>query len=216
MSQLTFHGKDLQQKFGEATKLATVFRHIEAELKAVNEVVCQFKVNGIALDEAGERKFSDSTLTEIQIIEVTSERPAILLHEVLNNWVNQIPGMIQRNDQLSSDFRFKGMEGQMKPLVDLIDDCQLLIDSLLSIQTVFSEMKYVQSEEWLGAQSKMSSAVGEVLAAFQSKNTTLLADILEYDMGHSLQLWLDTLTNLRQNLGSAHTENVRNNKEEND
>jgi hypothetical protein len=103
----------------------------------------------------------------------------------------------------------------MKSLVDLIDDCQLLIDSLLSIQTVFSEMKYVQSEEWLGAQSKMSLAVGEVLAAFKNKNTTLLADILEYDMGHSLQLWLDTLINLRQNLGSAHTEIARNNKEEN-
>jgi hypothetical protein len=214
MSQLTFQGKDLQVKFGGDTKLEVAFRHIEAELKAVNEVVCQFKVNGMALDEQAEKTLAASPLAEIDLIEVTSERPNILLNEVLKNWIEQIPNMIQRNDTLSSDFRFKGLEGQMKSLVDLIDDCQLLIESLLSIQSVFSDMADVQSEQWLGAQSKMSAAVGEVLSAFQNKNGTLLADILEYDMGHSLQLWLDTLIKLRQNLSSANSENERNSEKE--
>ena len=203
MSQLNFSGSDLQRKFGEAATLGSVFKAIENDLKRVGEVVCQFKVNGLTLDEASEQRLSAALLGEVQTLDVTSQKPSEILSGVLGNWSLQIPKMIEKNDQLASDFRFKGMEGQLTALVALIDDCQLLVDSLISIDQVFPQLEIVQSGSWKKAQTQMAQAIGEALTAFQKKDFTQLADILEYDMGHSMQVWLDILTKLQESIGNG-------------
>lgn len=202
MSQLNFLGLDLQKKFGETATLGLVFKAIENDLKKVGEVVCQFKVNGLTLDEASELRLAEALLGEVETLDVTSQRPSEILDGVLSNWCLQIPKMIEKNDQLSSDIRFKGIDGQLKALVALIDDCQLLVDSLISIDQVFPQLEIVRSGSWKTAQRQMAQAIGEALAAFQKKDFTQLADILEYDMGHSMQVWFDILTRLQ-----ASTEN---------
>lgn len=202
MSQLNFLGLDLQKKFGETATLGLVFKAIENDLKKVGEVVCQFKVNGLTLDEASELRLAEALLGEVETLDVTSQRPSEILDGVLSNWCLQIPKMIEKNDQLSSDIRFKGIDGQLKALVALIDDCQLLVDSLISIDQVFPQLEIVRSGSWKSAQRQMAQAIGEALAAFQKKDFTQLADILEYDMGHSMQVWFDILTRLQ-----ASTEN---------
>ena len=206
MSQLSFQGPDLVAKFGSNTELQVVFRYIEKELAAVQEVVCQFKINGMALTEETEKTLAQAKVGEVQVLEVTGQRPRAILGDILVGWVQQIPNLIKKNDTLAGAFRFKGAEGQLRALVDLIDDAQLLIDSISSIQTVFAQMPLVKSAQWRDAQIKMGAAVGEVLAAFQKKDYTLLADILEYDMGHALQVWLDTLAKLQAGLTEGHVE----------
>jgi hypothetical protein len=51
----------------------------------------------------------------------------------------------------------------------------------------------VKSEAWKKAQTQMASAIGEALQAFQKKDFNWLADILEYDLGHALQTWMEQL-----------------------
>jgi hypothetical protein len=122
---------------------------------------------------------------------------------VLRNWSEQIPKMIQMNDDLATQIRFKGIEGQLKTLVDLIDESQLLVDSIISIDTAFSHLPVVQSESWRKAQKLMAHGIGEALQAFQKKDFNWLADILEYDMGHSLQTWMELLENLNQDVKNS-------------
>ena len=203
MSQLNFLGSDLQRKFGEAMTLGSVFKAIENDLKKVGEVVCQFKVNGLTLDEASEQRLAGATLKEVQTLDVTSQKPSEILRGVLESWCLQLPKMIEKNDLLSADLRFKGVEGQLTAFVALVDDCRLLVDSLISIDQVFPQLEIVQSRSWKQAQTQMAQAIGEALAAFQKKDFTKLADILEYDMGHSMQVWLDILTRLQQSTGNG-------------
>lgn len=203
MNQLYFEHNELTARFGEEATLGEVFGQIEKDLKTVNEVVCQFSVNGMALDEQGEKRLATATLKEVQNLAVQSERPDAILVNVLRNWSEQIPKMIQMNDDLAAQIRFKGIEGQLKTLVDLIDESQLLVDSIISIDTAFSHLSVVQSEPWRKAQKLMAHGIGEALQAFQKKDFNWLADILEYDVGHSLQTWMELLENLSQNVKNS-------------
>lgn len=200
MSQLYFEKQELIGRFGAHATLGEIFGQIENDLKSVKEVVCQFKVNGLALDEAGEKRLASSKLEEVQSIEVLSQQPTAILGDILISWSEQIPSMIKQNDDLASQIRFKGIDGQLKNLVDLIDQSQLLVDSIMSIDTVFSEFPIVQSEKWQSGQKQTANAIGEALEAFQKKDFTWLADILEYDMGHSLQIWMELLESLKQDV----------------
>jgi hypothetical protein len=203
MNQMNFAHDELTARFGEEATLGQVFGQIEKDLKTVNEVVCRFTVNGLALDEDGEKRVAQSTLKEVQTLEVQSDRPAAILDNVLNSWTQQIPFLIKLNDDLASEIRFKGVEGQLKTLVDLIDESQLLVDSIISIDTVFSHLPLVRSESWRQAQKHMAHGIGEALQAFQKKDFNWLADILEYDMGHSLQTWMELLESLKQDVKNA-------------
>jgi len=203
MSQLFFEKQDLIGRFGAEATLGEVFGHIENDLKATKEVVCQFKVNGMALDEEGEKRLAAAKLEEVQTLEVMSQQPTAILGDILQSWSQQIPAMIKQNDDLAASIRFKGMEGHLKTLVELIDQSQLLVDSIMSIDTVFSEIPIVQSDKWRSAQKQMAEGIGEALSAFQKKDFAWLADILEYDMGHSLQLWMELLESLKQDVTST-------------
>lgn len=200
MNQLYFEQQDLAARFGMDATLGEVFIEIEKELKQVNEVVCQFTVNGLVLDEQAEKRLAASTLKEVQSLGVQSERPDAILQNVLNSWAKQIPELIKMNDDLAAQIRFKGVEGQLRTFVDLIDEAQLLVDSIISIDLVFAHLPVVRSEAWKNAQKHMAGAVGEGLQAFQKKDFTWLADILEYDLGHSLQTWMELLESLKKDV----------------
>ncbi len=200
MSELIYSQRDLLKQFGETAKLGQVFSQIEKELQVRNEVVCQFKINGLALDEADEKRLAVAGLGDVEILEVRSQKPSALLGEVLINWVQQIPALIQQNDELSNDIRFKGVEGQLKKFVDLVDGSQLLFDSIISIDNVFPNLPLVKSERWKDAEKQTAQTIRQALAAFEKKDFTLLADVLGYDMGHSLQTWLELLDGLKKEI----------------
>jgi hypothetical protein len=200
MNQLIFAQQELVARFGANATLGEVFTQIENDLKKLSEVVCQFKVNGLALDEQGEQRVASALLSELQTLEVFSQKPSAILGDVLTNWVKQIPALLERNDDLASQIRFKGVEGQLKSLVELIDQCQLLVDSIISIDSVFPNLARVQSAQWKQAQRQMAAGIGEALQAFQKKDFNWMSDILEYDLGHALQTWMELLESLRQDL----------------
>ncbi len=200
MSQLIFQQQDLIARFGADASLGDIFRQIENDLKPLSEVVCQFKVNGLALDEQAEQRLATVHLNEVETLEVFSQKPRAILGDVLLNWVKQIPAMIECNDSLAQEIRFKGVEGQLKSLVELIDQCQLLVDSIISIDSVFADLTQVQSKDWKDAQKQIAAAIGEALQAFQKKDFNWLADILEYDLGHALQIWMERLESFRLDL----------------
>ncbi len=197
MSQMVLTQDTLIEKFGTGATLGEIIGKIEIDLKSLDEVVCQFKVNGIALAESEETKFAKTLVSEIECLEVMSRKPKEILVEVVVNWVNEIPKLIECNDRLSQDIRFNGVEGNLKVLVDLIDNCQLLVDSIMSIDSLFSNIETVKSKFWKESQSLAAAAIGEALTAFQKKDYNLMADVLEYDLGHSLQTWLDLLQTVK-------------------
>jgi hypothetical protein len=152
------------------------------------------------LTEEDEKKFSGFQMTEVEFLEVESETPKILLVEVLNNWVETLPGMIGKSDQLAGSIRLKGIENQMRDFVDLVDTCQFLVDSLMSLRTLCRDIAYVNGSQWKTHEELTARAIAEALNVFEKKDFVLLADIMEYDLGHCLQSWLDSLTELKRHV----------------
>jgi lambda repressor-like predicted transcriptional regulator len=200
MNLKTYTREMLTSRFPEETSLQTVFRQLEADLHPTGEVVCHFKINGMSLTEEAEQRLAQVNLQEVQTIEVGSQNPGQILESILSTWALRIPSIIEKNDELSKKIRFDGVEGAMKMFVELIDDCQLLIDSIISINSLFPHMQGVQSEVWKKAESLIADGIGQSLQAFEKKDYTLLADVLEYDLGHALQSWLEILAVLETNV----------------
>lgn len=198
MNHISFLGTDLRNQFGEQGHISQVFTYIENELRKKDQVVCRFQINGVDLDEPAEKRLSNCHLNEIEKIDVYYQGPTQVLNEIIQNWQVQIPKMITVNDDLANKFRFQGIDGNLKSLVELIDNCQLLVESIISIDSVLAKNKFVKSESWQQAKMAMASTIGEVLAAFQKKDFTWLADILEYDLGHNLQIWSENFAKLGQ------------------
>lgn len=197
MNIQSFNRQELINMFGTELRLGEVFDRLEKQMSKTGQVVCLFKINGMSLDEEAEKRFSQSSLQEVDLIEVQTQDPSILLVNVVDGWIQQIPTFIERTDLLAQDIRIKGLDGQMNQIVDLIDSCQMLIESLISIDSVLPENPIVQGEYWLKYEKSTATAVGETLDAFQRRDINLLADLLEYDLAHSLQCWLEILTNFK-------------------
>jgi hypothetical protein len=189
---------EILAQFSEVTVFSELIKKLELQSQKSGEVVCQIIINGVPFTEVDEAKFAQQSTAEIQMIEIFTRRPDEILTEVIDNWILEIPKMIRLNDQLAQEVRFNGLQGQLKRLVDLIDHSQLLIDSIISMGTLFENLSTVRSEEWQRAQRSSCDSVSEALLAFQKKDFNLLADVLEYDLGHALQSWLDLFSIIRE------------------
>lgn len=207
MNKVMLSRSDLNKDFSEETTLGEVFGQIEKKLQGRGEIVCRFLVNGLTLTEEDEKKFAQFKLGEVDFIEVESETPTALLTAVLANWVDTLPGMIRKSDQLAQDIRVKGVENHMRDFVDLVDSCQFLVESLISLRSLCRDLPFVTSAQWRENEMVTAKAIAEALNIFERKDFVLLADIMEYDLGHCLQSWLDALMELKQNVHqtASHT-----------
>lgn len=196
MNQMRITAEELETKYSHLATLSDVIQHFENELMTTGQVACQFHINGLSLTENDEKRFANLSIREIEILEISYQTPEGLLTGLLDGWITKLPEMTKANDVLSEAIKFRGLDGHFKDLVDLIDNAQLLVDSLLTIDSLFSKFPTVMSNEWKQNEVTTAEAVGQTLAAFQKKDFNLVADILEYDLGHSIQVWFELISKL--------------------
>lgn len=200
MNKVTLRSDELTGRYLPDQKLGEVFRELEKTALEKGQIVCRFSVNGLSLSEADEKKFSEFTVREVQLLEVECETPKTLLSEVIANWVETLPRLIKKSDQLSQTIRFNGIENQMSQFVDVVDSCQFLVESLMSLRSLCQSYEFVKPVTWKKSEEMTARAIAEVLSSFEKKDLVLLADVLEYDLGHCLQNWLETLTELKSHV----------------
>lgn len=193
-----FTGSQIVQKFPDLQDLKQVFDAFEKQFQTEGQVICQFRINGIQFSEADEVKAVGIAVSEIENVEILVDTPENLLNAVIINWIEEIPALIQRTDQIAESLRKEGFQIQYTPFVRLVDSCQFLIDSLLSIQSLKSEHPVVGSQNWRRLEASTVKSIGESLAAFEKKDANWLADVLEYDLANSLQNWFELLETLNE------------------
>lgn len=208
MNKIEWNTSQITSEFSSAENLGQLLRQIEARLTSEGQVVCRFHVNGLSLNEADEEKFAGMPLQEISVLQVESEQPSELLLGVLKNWISELPEVIAQADKLAQEIKFKGVEGHLKSFVDLIDTTQFLIDSILSLQGVINYPEF-KSKGWVENEMLTAQATGDALRAFESKDFVLLAEILEYDLGHALQTWQDLLTSMQTKMKEDNEQSQR-------
>lgn len=191
-----YNAENIQTEFPELSNLSELFGALEQKTLTSGQVICQFRVNGMNFTENDEKKAQEMAIRDIEFLEILVDTPMNLLASVIQNWLEDLPRLVERADQLSAGIREKGLEANYTPFVRLIDDCQFLTDSLLSIRTFPIASDIVGRPDWEDGEKAMAKAVGESLQAFEKKDSNWLADVIEYDLANCLQIWHELLGGL--------------------
>lgn len=198
-----YSASQIQTLFPDLTKLNDIFAAFEKQAQDGGQVVCQFRVNGMTFSESDEKKAEEMTVGEVQNVEILVDTPMNLLASVIANWLEDLPRLVIRSDQLVEALRNQGLASQYSPFVRLIDDCQFLTDSLLSIRTFTVAADVVALPAWKDNEIAMARAVGESLESFEKKDSNWLADVLEYDLANCLQNWHGLLGELHGKISTS-------------
>ena len=198
--KLRLNATDLAGKdFLNCSSLKDLVEQIETQVRSKGRVVCSVAVNGLRLNEADELRLGATLKQDIDFIEVETERPDHLLQSTV---VSQIELMqeIDRVAQAAAEaFRQLNLSRAHEFLISLLDGCRWFTDSLVALRDVVSSLGKVDidAEEWRKAETDLHSVLSQVLAAVESSDRILLADLLEYELANSLEKWRKLLGGLR-------------------
>jgi hypothetical protein len=190
-------GSELCQHYSDATTLSQVFSDIERELQENKQVVCQFIVNGMALREEDEAKFSRLQLKDVTTLEYLTEKTQTLVESVLNGWIEALPELIEKAEKLSARIRQQGIYSHLRDIRDLVDNCQFLISSIISLKGILGDTVMAGVTRWEEAENWTQKTLKEAIESIEKKDFAQLADVVDYDLNHGLQLWLGILKNVQ-------------------
>lgn len=206
MERFKVSGQDLRDFYRENIPLEKVFSDIEQDLRANNQVVCRYIINGLEIAEADEARFSSVTLDHVETLEYLAENSRDLTDLVLKGWIEALPELIERTESLAKRMRAQGLSGLLKPIHDLVQNCEFLIESTVMIKQVMGDQFIGGTPiNWARAEEESKKTVLEALRALENKDFVLLADVLEYDLNNVLQIWLDDLRVLEKSLHGEYT-----------
>jgi len=212
MDKFKVSSEELLTLYSKTTTLDKVFSDIERELKDEDQVVCQFIVNGIELNETDEARFSKLTLGEIETLEYLSENSASLIHEVIENWIMALPEMINKTEFLAQSVRETGARGKIKDVHDLVENCDFLISSVISLKSILGDMLASNLIDWEGHEKQNRKVLLEAFSALQKKDFVQFSYILEYDLLNCLEKWQEVLKIIQHQLAGDHFAKSKNSK----
>ena len=206
MERFKVSGAELRNFYNGNVDLSRVFNDIENDLRSTNQVVCRYVVNGLEISEADEAKFGTVSLDQVETLEYLTENSRELMGAVLRGWLEALPELIQRTENLSQRMRAQGLSGLLKSIHDLVQNCEFLIDSVMSLKELMGDQYLVASPvDWMKAEGESKKTVLEALRALENKDFVLLADVLEYDLNNVLQMWFEHLQALEKSLNGEYT-----------
>ena len=198
MGHLSLNQKELLEVFPPQTELDSIIRYYETEFEKKGQVICRIRINDLNLSEEDETRLRTTPLHKIDSLEVDTEDPLQLFDEVLNYWRAQIPHLIDAADRLSQNLRFKALEQTANELSQFIDQSHLLVNSLNSIGLLCQHQGLPLPVQWQPTELKLWKAFNELLDSFNDKNTTVMAETIEYDLADALQTWLEVLSVMKR------------------
>jgi hypothetical protein len=196
MDRFKVSGAELRDFYKTETQLGKVFGDIERDLRSTDQVVCQFIVNGLELQESDEPKFSVVSLVEVETLEYLTEDKNALVSQVLNAWVHALPELISKTEKLAQHLREDGFPGLLKAITNLVENCDYLVGSMVSMKMMMGDRLAGFSLGWERAEEQSCSALKQAIVAMEKKDSVQLADILEYDLNQALQTWHESLVQI--------------------
>ena len=206
MERYKVSGEDLRNFYDGNVELATVFNDIERDLHATNQVVCRYILNGLEIAEFEEARFSTVTLDQVESLEYLTENSKDLTGLVLRGWIEAMPELMQATENLARRMRAQGLKGLLRSIHELVQNCEYLIDSTISIKATMGD-QFLGSHplNWAATEEQSKKTVSEALRALENKDFILLADVLEYDLNHMLQMWTEHLKSLEKALNGEQS-----------
>ncbi len=206
MERFSVSGDDLRNFYNEDIALEKVFADIENDLRASNQVVCQYILNGLEIQEHEEEKFSKVHLHEVITLEYLAENSHDITKLVVKGWLEALPELIQKTEKLSLRVRTQGFQGALRDIHELVKNCEFLVESVLAIKETMGDQFFAAGlvHGWSKAELESKRTVLNTLKAFETKDFVLLAEVLEYDLNNVLQMWFDHLRILEKSIDGEY------------
>jgi hypothetical protein len=201
MERYKVSGEDLRNFYDGNIALERVFSDIEKDLQSTDQVVCRYILNGLEIAEYEEARFSTVTLDQVDTLEYMTENTDDLTKMVLKGWIEAMPELMQATENLARQMRAQGLKGLLRSIHELVQNCEYLIDSTISIKAMMGD-KMLSSHplNWTKTEEHSKKTVSEALRALEKKDFIHLADVLEYDLNHMLEMWTQHLKFLEKAL----------------
>lgn len=209
MERFSVSGDDLRNFYVENISLQKVFEDIENDLRASNQVVCRYILNGLDIQENEEERFSKVKLDEVVTLEYIAENSHDLTKFVIQGWLEALPELITKTEELAGRLKVQGLKGSLKAFNDLVKNCQFLVESVMAIKETMGDQFFAAGlvHSWTKTEKLSHKAISETLTAFQGQDFVLLADVLEYDLNNVLQMWMNHLKVLEKSIDGEYSGN---------
>lgn len=191
MKQISLSEIELSNLRQSCHTIQDLLQEVERHQQLNGQVVCQFIINGMRMSEDDEVRMKSLSVKDLKSLTVHFDNPDNLLVEIIHNWKLELPKMIEHADQLSQRIQKHGIENHISSFIQLVESCQLFVQSLMSLANVINTHHHFPNGQWILAEQQLSTAVGEALATFDKKETRTLADVIEYDLANALVSWIE-------------------------
>ncbi|MCB0408262.1 MAG: hypothetical protein KDD34_08665 [Bdellovibrionales bacterium] len=192
--------KEIAQSFPQCQTLSEIISCINEEVWKSKSVVCEIRVNESFLSEEDEIKHAQMGKEQIQTIEVNTQTTEELIQSSVRSYIQFIPQIKQAAIHCSEDFReLKFDEGQSL-FTDVLDGCRWMTDALFLLKSSIHKWDgFLElGPEWQELERQYSRVVNELVQAYETNDTQLLADVLEYELSNSLDGWVHVFEKIDQ------------------
>lgn len=210
MELIQYKKNEIDSQFKEIKNLSELVHLVEKEFYSKGKVICKIYVNDLLLSEEDEYRFKDLSIQDIEKFAINIESTSVLSEELIKNWLKSIPAMISLAESLSEKIRFEGIDNSLRGFADTIDACQYLVDSLSSLKILLDNQNLVDQDKWLRDEANLSKATMEIFKAFETKDSVLLADLMEYELINCLQNWQDWMKIIQDGHEKKNSESTDN------
>ncbi len=195
MTMSTWDKTELGQLFPQCQTLKDVIASIETAFSKKGEVICEIHVNGMLIDEEGEKKFGESSATEIETISVRSNRPDSLIRDAIESTLVFIPDLERASLSAAEKYRSSDLQAAQKSFNEVLEGCQWLFDTLMHVRGAASgiDQPISQAERWYEAEKLIGRVVKELSGAYGNSDYVLVADVLEYEVTGALAVWREVI-----------------------
>lgn len=191
----TWTKAQIEADFAGCATLSAIVERLESDLAGTGDVICEVRVNGLALREEDEAKFAQTPRSELQSLAIVTSSAVALILQALRS-VQAFMGSLHRSClETSQAIRDVGIGEAHRPFRDIVEGCQWAVETLIHARGAASGSgkPIAQAERWLEAERMLASTVRELVAAYEAKDGALVADILEYEATGAAAIWADAL-----------------------
>ena len=186
---------EIASSFSGCATLRDVISKLEIEMSAQGEVICEIKINDVALSEEDEVKFADCALSDLESLEIQSNRPLDLVNDALRSAVGMMPELERSAITTAELIRAGEAVRAAKGFEETVSGCQWLVETLHHVRGASAGIgkPIAQLDQWVASEKLIGRVVNEVSSAHRRSDSILVADLLEYEMTAALASWKATI-----------------------
>lgn len=186
-----WNSSEISVIYPECNTLKSLLRKINEKSWKSRQVICEIRLNGKFLSEEEEIELADMNVSEIKELIVTTQSTDELIKNSVQSYLQLIPQIKKAALDCSEDFREYNLKGGQLLFTDVLDGCRWMTDALFLLKNSMKDWDgFLElGPEWATLESQYSNVVNELVQAYESNDTLLLADVLEYELSNSLDGW---------------------------